>query len=264
MDIATKLTQIAEKEAENIELNNQLEQTLYGTDTGGKSYYDEFWDSVQQNGNRVMYRDAFAYWNCEYLHPKYKVIPKWREGNTTQLNMYSMCQHMHNLKKIEKQYFDLSQYEPENDIGYASGSTHGNYYIFASCPKLEIVEDVGMKPYSYHYTFADDTSLHTVEVLRFNGKTQINGQPFRNCKALKNITIEGEICVDFSFIHSPLLSKESITSIITHLSDTQGATLTLKAEAVNNAFGGEYATEWIELIAPKSNQYNGLWTINLV
>jgi hypothetical protein len=125
-------------------------------------------------------------------------------------------------------------------------------------------KEVAMKPYSYHYTFADDTSLHTVEVLRFNEKTQINGQPFRNCIALKNITIEGEICVDFSFIHSPLLSKESIISIVTHLSDTQGATLTLKAEAINNAFGGEYATEWIELITPKSNQYNGLWTINLV
>ena len=230
-----------------------------GVSDGKKSGYDEFWDSVQDYGNRVAYDYVFNRWNCKYIRPKYKVIPKaGQNGAYRYLHMFSFNP---SLKKIEKEYFDLSQYESPK--GYTS-ETSGNYYMFAECSNLEEIEDVGMKPYYYYATFVNCIKLHTIEVVRSNENTTFETATFKGCTALENIKIECVIAKNISFYQSPNLSKTSIESIINHLSDTTGATLTLKAEAINNAFGGAYATDWIELITPKSNQYNGLWTISLV
>ena len=57
---------------------------------------------------------------------------------------------------------------------------------------------------------------------------------FANCNALKEITIEGVIGQNIDLSPCPL-TKESILSVITHLSDTSASkTLSLKASAVNN------------------------------
>lgn len=63
-------------------LNNELEQTLYGTDTGGKSQYDIFWDNLQQNGTRSQYVYTFAYtgWNDKIFNPKYPITPTSTNG----------------------------------------------------------------------------------------------------------------------------------------------------------------------------------------
>jgi hypothetical protein len=60
-----------------------------------------------------------------------------------------------------------------------------------------------------------------------------------------------------------VLDERSIRSIINHLSDDKGATLTLKKNAVIKVFGSVDSPEWIELITSKSNDYNGKWTISL-
>lgn len=41
-------------------INTELEQILYGKDTGGRGFYDKFWDDYQQNGERVEYDYAFS------------------------------------------------------------------------------------------------------------------------------------------------------------------------------------------------------------
>lgn len=75
MTTAEKLTAIAQKELEAKELNQKLENCLYGADVGGKSWYDEFWDAYQQNGNRTGYAQAFYNsWNDITFKPKYDII----------------------------------------------------------------------------------------------------------------------------------------------------------------------------------------------
>lgn len=75
MTIADKLLKVNEGVDKVIELNNELEQTLYGTDTGGKSHYDEFWDLYQRNGARTNYTYAFynVYWDDTIYNPKYTI-----------------------------------------------------------------------------------------------------------------------------------------------------------------------------------------------
>lgn len=232
-----------------------------GVNDGKKSQYDEFWDSYQQNGNRVDYIYGFYRLSCEYLHPKYKVIPKSIKLNDGTVSFdpkyHNMVYGCTKLKKIEKDYFDLSQYD--NELGYNSNSTYGNYYTFANNPNLEIIEDVGMKPYSYYNTFRWCSKLHTIEVIRSNERTLFDQQVFHSCYELKNITIEGVIASNISFHDNPKLSKASIVSIVTHLSDTQGATLTLKKQAINREFPGE--GEWDLFLAENKPS---VWTINLV
>lgn len=60
-------------------LNAELEQILYGTDTGGKSFYDEFWDCFQNYGNRTNYNYAFfgEGWRSANYNPKYPLKPHY-------------------------------------------------------------------------------------------------------------------------------------------------------------------------------------------
>ena len=58
------------------ELNSSLEQTLYGTNTGGKSWYDEFWDSFQNEGKSKLYAYAFygSLWQDKMYEPKHPFV----------------------------------------------------------------------------------------------------------------------------------------------------------------------------------------------
>ncbi len=81
---------------------------------------------------------------------------------------------------------------------------------------------------------------------------------FSTATSLKHVIFDGTIGQNgLNLGQSPLLDKESITSIINTLSaTTSGLSVTLSATAVNNAFN---ADEWATLIATKPN-----WTISLV
>ena len=117
--------------------------------------------------------------------------------------------------------------------------------------------------------FQQCTSLQTIDNSYLTAlATKIDGI-FTGCSALQNLTISGEIAASgFTTKDSKLLTKDSIISIITHLSQsTSGLSITLNLISVNNAFetapglaDGASSTEWSELL----NQYASNWTVNLV
>lgn len=230
MSIATDLTTIAENVPKVYEAGKQKQE-------------EEFWDIVSRNWTRKHWGQAFRYWDCEYIHPPKQIKPTQE------------CTHMFaanpSLKKIEKKYFDFS-----------SMSLISAQDMCQGCPSLEVFEDVGLPAMTnYNYIFSSDRALKTIECLRFSDKTISTTNTFVLCDSLENITIEGEICISIDFQWSKLLTKSSIESIITHLSDTTttDATLTLSAEAVNREFPGE--GEWdLFLVENKPS----VWSIYLV
>lgn len=243
-----KLTTIAENE-----------QKVYdnGVADGKRAEYDMFWDSFQRNGNRTDYVQAFKRWENEYIRPKYKVVPKSEtitDGTTPDVSRYyELITGCPNLKKIEKEYFDLSQYHNEN--GYAESSSYGNYYTFSNNPNLEEIEDVGMQPYAYYNTFRWCKKLHTIEVIRSNENTTFNSAFLHDTPNLQNIRIEGVIPKNFSVQYSPLLSPTSLKSIVKHLKDYLGTsseyayTLTVETsawEALVSAGCTDEDFAWIE------------------
>lgn len=252
MTMAEKLLKIDEGVEETIALNAELEQTLYGTDTGGKSHYDEFWDAYQENGKRVNYNYAFygRGWTDETFKPKY-ALPKspyyTNTFNTTGIRDFKGI--------LERQgiYLDL---EGMGDKGIA--------YLFTNA----LVTHIGRIKYpqnvkTIEQTFAYCRSLITVDELHLStdGSTILTDS-FRDCPSLENLIITGTIGQNnFNVQWSTKLSKASITSIVNALSaTTSGLTVTLSKTAVNNAFeGGSTGSEWTTLIGTRSN-----WTISLV
>lgn len=203
---------------------------------------NEMWDALQNYGTRTNYEYGFSRWKCEYIRPKYKVF-----SNNRSIYLFS---HNYYLKKVEKQYFDLSEGSVSD-----TNSTGGHYYTFYNCSSLEEIEDIGMKAGYYNYTFNGCSSLHTIEVIRFNETTLVTS-PFVGCTELQNITVSGTIGQIVNFSYCTKLSKASITSVINHLSNNaSGKSITFSQTAVQNAFTTQ---EWNALIGTKSN-----WTISL-
>ena len=208
------------------------------------------WDMIQDYGNRNDYEYAFFGWAAvEYIRPKYKVIPTALNG------VMSMFQGCVALKRIEGNYFDLSQKVSGENMNTGYRST------FNSCSKLEVIEDIGMIPQCYyHSTFSYCYKLHTIAKIGVNENTMFYNA-FMSCSALENITIDGTIGQNGFDIHwSTKLTAKSLYSIVDALSKTTtGLTITLPttAEANYNAYPPENApATWAELVATKNN-----WTI---
>lgn len=205
----------------------------------------DFWDIVQRSGTRTNYEQAFAYWDAEYLRPKYKVVPTAR--------LFSICMNMRYLKAIEKEYFDFSQASTSN-----TASASGNYTLFRTCGNLQKIEDVGLKAGYYYETFRGCSSLETIEVLRSESSTMYYNA-FYGCSALKNITIDGVIGQDgFDISPATNLEKNSIISIVSSLSEnlTASKTISLPKTAVYRHFsddGKNLNSEWSSLIEKKTN-----------
>ena len=228
-----------------------------GYDEGYSKSESDFWDVVQQGGQRTAYDVAFCWWDCEYLHPKYKVVPT--SGANAARNIIYRCAK---LKKIEAAYFDLSKV-PNTTTTY---DTLG--YLFGLCDELEEIEDVGLQaPLFLNYFCYSDKKLKKIAVIRIAEETQVNNMLYY-CPELEYVRIEGVIGqsgIDLKY--STKLSKESIESIVNHLSDSPvGKTLTLSRDAVNKAFetseganDGVSSQEWDSLEGLKMN-----WEITLV
>jgi hypothetical protein len=118
-------------------------------------------------------------------------------------------------------------------------------------------------------TFYSCPNLISIDkfILKENG-SQTWSNSFYNCKSLESVNFEGVIGQDMDLGYSWYLNKNSITSIIEHLTTNAatGRVLTLSLTAVNNAFetqpglaDGSTSAEWNALKATKSN-----WTISLI
>ena len=210
----------------------EVEYHQNGIDAGKQAEYDRFWDIFQQNGNRTNYTQAFCYggWSDEIFKPKYPIRIAY--GN----NLFDSNTLITNI---------------DADIDLTLSNRSQYFSLFRGCTKLKRIRKIKV----------NETATYTAT----------NGT-FYNCTKLEDITFEGTIGRNIDFQYSPLLSRVSIENIVSCLSNTEtGRTLTLSLTAVNNAFetssgaaDGSTSEEWINLITPKSNSYNGLWTITLV
>ena len=212
----------------------------------GAMYYDSFWDTFQQNGERKNYEHAFAGkgWYKENMNPKYDITPSHAS------NMFLNCEYQGDLRNLPVK-IDFSQSASmANLLGYCYGIT-GIGEVNAS--KANNVQSI--------FTYA--RVLETVEKLKLNENgTQEFGDAFKQCYALKNIIIEGKIGYTVNLQWSTMLSRESIESIINALTDVPvkaGASATFSYDAVGYAFDWDFAGAWSDLIATKPN-----WTISIV
>jgi hypothetical protein len=120
----------------------------------------------------------------------------------------------------------------------------------------------------FYATFLSCNELVTIDNLIFpeSGEHPVLTSMF-GCPKLKNIKITGHIGQTVDFTASTQLSRASIESIMTHLSDTAtGKTVTLNKIAVNKAFetadganDGSVSNDWEWWTGTKQK-----WDISLV
>ena len=230
-------------------LNAELEQTLYGTDTGGKSYYDEFWDNVLAVGSWQFLFGGRA-WTAKTFRPPFNLV---LEGNC------NYCFYGSGLN-VDFPDFLTELAIRMNTTAMTSANSmfsNGRFTVigevdFSNC---EIVNST----FSYCGYLRTIVKIIVHENLKFSSA-------FNSCQVLNHMIVEGTIGQNgFDVKWSPL-DKESLTSIVNALSTTtSGMTVTLSLNAVNKAFetseganDGRTSAEWLALAGTRSN-----WTISL-
>lgn len=204
-------------------------------EAGKKTQYDAFWDRYQENGNRTDYRYAFSGigWTDETFKPKYPIKPVGDAGAESTFYASQMTHFPDGLldfSKVTLAYmtFRLSKLvtAPALDI---SNCIRGTSWLFGQCGDLKEIKTITV---SEKVTFANFAYA---------------------CPALETITFAGTIGQNLSFQWSPLLSQDSVQSIIDALKDLTGTvsqTLTFHKDV-----GGRLTAEQKAVITAKN------WTL---
>ena len=209
------------------------------------------WDCIQAGGKRTNYEYVFR--DTQWDKP---FDPTYPLGNVTK------AQYMFANSKVGENLYtdklDFSRCEQMVATFWESDVT-----------KLKKID---MRACSASYNGAASTfwsckSLKEITEYYPSTKTKLEGS-FWGCDALETINFCSEIAVNgLNFQWSARLSRASIESIITALSDTtSGLSITLSKAAVNKAFetsdganDGEDSLDWGYYLGYKQN-----WTISLV
>lgn len=159
-----------------------------------------------------------------------------------------------------KESIDLSKVDVNTT---STSSDYSVNYAFVSCRKVKYIPDYNIQaPYQYLQTYANNTVLEEIELIRCNENTVWNST-FLKDSSLTTIHFEGVIGTSISFSESPL-SVESQKDAILHLKDYSGTsneykhTVTfnasvfsvLEAEGATAKYNGVPCT-WVELIDNK-------------
>ena len=258
--VAEKLEIIAknEKAVYQSGYDKALEKGGYnqGFKDGREKEWSDFWDAYQPDTRVVPYQFSSAGWNDNTFFPKRNMI-----AND---NIYGAFYGTGVTDLVKR----LNDCGVKLDTSNATqlGTLFSFAYSITTIPKIS-----AKSASSLDRAFNECMRLKTITCLEVHQNVAFPNV-FYNCKALENITIEGEIGNDINFQWSTLLTKASITNIIEHLSlNASGKTLTLSKAAVDREFegvsGADFTTivegsisaEWIGWIASRSN-----WNITLV
>ena len=262
MNTAEKLVAIAEKSQAELNavrgMNEELENVLYNSASGGKSYYDAFWDIYQRNGTRTNYSYAFAGdgWCKDTFKPKYPIVPSATWGAMGMFFHFGLgYQETLDFREIAH-WFDFSV-----------ADRCANLFNSAKINHIEIdLSNANNLDNAFGCDWSKTGRTHLT--LKVSEKCTSYGSAFAYCSELTHLFfMEGsKIAAGVSVVSATELIKESIESVIAALWDgASGKTLTLSLTAVKKAFetssganNGNTSEEWLTLAATKSN-----WTITL-
>jgi hypothetical protein len=209
-----------------------------------QTYYDIFWNVFQQNGNRTDYTNIFAGvgWTAEIFKPAHDIKP------ITATAMF----------KDSTMEIDLAKHLKSLGISldFSNCTRLGSCFQNSKVTKIGVIDASNVVGANASDIFTGSDKLVTIELLVLNSNAATGGS-FGGCTALQNLTIGGAIGLNFSVKDCVNLTKNSISSIVEHLSDSATSrTVTFSQTAVDNAFTPE---EWAALEATKPK-----WNIALV
>ena len=184
---------------------------------GQQAEYDRFWDAYQNYGKRGHYRYAFyrPFWNDENFKPKYDIKPA-QDGQY----IFQQCGVTDMKAILQRQGVTLD-----------FSATPMLYYCFSNAAITYLPELDCSKCNNFQNMFINCTSLVSIDKLIISEKaTGTNfARMFDSCSALENVIFEGVIAADISLGDSPLLSHDSIMSLLNCMKTGGTGTVTLGA-----------------------------------
>ena len=176
--------------------------------------YSRFWDSFQFNGTRRNYYYAFTNmdlnkrgWNNETLRPKHDLIL------TSAELMFRGCGYEGSLTEL------LNIQGITIDTSGCKGNTVNNMFSYSKFTEIPLL-DFSNLTYMYQ-TFASSL-IETVSIKV--GENVTWKETFNGCSKLKNLTIIGTTGTNgLNVSYSPLLTHDSLMSIINALKDYSGS-----------------------------------------
>lgn len=184
-----------------------------GFEAGKEKEWSDFWDNMQDNGNRVDYNYAF----CSSGFTKTTFRPKYNINVSAGERMFYQFNFLNEA-------FDLEEHLEKLGATLDFSNNEKFYMCFANAyiTRLGIIDFSKATKYNNNSAF-HNSSIATIDKLVFSENT-ILASLFNNATALKNIKeVEGVIGTSVSFSTSPL-TVESMKSIITHLKNCTGLT----------------------------------------
>ena len=176
-----------------------------GYGEGWQGQYDAFWDACQQSGNRKDYVNAFAGvgWNDTTFKPKYNIAP------TTAGNIFSQTGITDLVKCLNDAGVSLDLSNCYVEAYIAQGTKH-----LQTLPVLDL-----RKATKLTYLLFNCDVLRSVEkiILKSDGSQTIGAYFLKLLPKLEEIRFDGSIGNSFEIKDSPLLSADSVQSIIDHL-----------------------------------------------
>lgn len=215
MSIAEKLTTIAE----NVE-----KVYSHGVEQGKQAEYDKFWDNYQNNGTRRDYHYAFAGegWTSELFFPKYDINPYQF--------IYTFARTRMNIDLAQR----LQDCGIKLNLSTIANAPSQALYdtSFTRYPDLDFSRAINLND-----TIGQCKNLKTIDSITFSEELKEANRLFNGCTALENIVVKGVMPISISFSSSPLLTIESMRSIINALKDYSkvGSTYTLTLHATAKA-----------------------------
>lgn len=214
---------------------------------GKQAEYDAFWDAYQDYGNRTATQGMFMGkgWNAETLKPKYSI------KIASAYMMFAYCGFDGDLDDVfEKRGLTLT-FDLDN-------SPQGYMFLNSNVKKVGTIDLSRITATTSVSSMFGSSTINTIRNF-IPPQCEMNASCWN--AALVNLGIGDDITHNMNLSRCTKLSKDSITNVVNALSaETSGQTATFSKTAVNNAFeGGSTGSEWLNLIATKSN-----WTISLV
>lgn len=256
VDVETASYEYEETDKKTSEVNSAA------FEAGKKAERDAFWEVFQRGGTRTFYVYGFRgdYFDFDNFYPKYDIAPT---ADATQI-FYNWS--LGNCSGSLKQRLE----ECDVKLDTSKCASLLNAFSYTHITEIPTIDVSGITASNgLHGTFSSAWErLVTIEKIIVAETSPFLVTTFQQCTGLTNVIFEGVIGQNgLNLQWSTQLSHDSLLSILNCLSaTTSGLTVTLSKEAVNKAFAtsqgatdGSTSTEWLTLIATKSN-----WTISLV
>lgn len=182
-----------------------------GLEDGKQKEWSDFWDILQEHGERKNWYLAFtaAEWTPDNFRPKYDIRPK-------------VATYMFNLNKMN---IDLAAHLDSLGVKLDFSRCTEGGSIFQNCKftRVGVCDFTALNNVNNIFAWCYDLVTIDELILKDDG-SQTLGQPFWHCVALENIKISGKAGKDFEIKNSPRLTDKSIQSVIDALADLTGKT----------------------------------------